>query len=413
MPVAFKNFSTQKNYRWIIVIVGFLLQITSLGFARFAYTVILPSMKNDLRFSNTRMGLLQTGIVTGYLLFSYLGGIFASRWNLIRVINLSVVMCGLAMIGLGFVSPFHLLFLLTLLVGVGSSGAYIPLVPLVIGWFSSKRSGLPLGLAFSGSGVGIILLGYFVPFLLAQLSPSGWRVSWISLGGMTLVTALVSFFLLKEWPGAEEKNSDVGSSHHIPISIWRLLVRNRSVFTILVVYFLIGFAYIMYATFFVTYAVEEVLVTKTEAGLMWSAFGVFSVLGCFLWGAISDFLGRKWTTAWDILILSASILISVLWVNRIGLYVSVILFAFALNGFITLIAAMFGDHVEVTVVGEIFGLSTLIHGLGMAIGASLTGYLKDLTSTFQVPFLVSGATVGFCFFIFILFYEKGKKAMVF
>jgi len=411
MSVVFKHSPIHKNYQWMIVLVGFLLQITSLGFARFAYTLILPAMKDDLQFSNTRMGILQTGIVTGYLFFAYLGGIFASRWSLIRVINLSVVMCGLAMIGLGLVSLFPLLFTLAFLVGAGSSGAYIPLVPLVIGWFSSKRSGLPLGLVFSGAGVGIIVVGYFVPFLLAQLSPWGWRVSWISLGGMTLVTALVSFFLLRERPKGVEENSELVDSHQTTTSIWRLLVRNRSVFTILVVYFLVGFAYIMYATFFVAYAVEEVLVTKTEAGLMWSAFGVFSVLGCFLWGTISDFFGRKWTTAWDILILSASIFVSVLWVCRAGLYVSVILFAFALNGFITLIAAMFGDHVEVTTVGEIFGFSTLIHGLGMATGASLAGYLKDLTSTFQVPFLVSGVTTGICLLIFVLFYEKGKKAM--
>jgi len=127
-------------------------------------------------------------------------------------------------------------------------------------------------------------------------------------------------------------------------------------------------------------------------------------------GAISDFLGRKVTTIWNILILSASIFISVLWTNRIGLYVSVILFAFALNGFITIIASMFGHHVDIPMVGEVFGLSTLIHGIGMAIGASLAGYLKDLTSTFQIPFLLSGAAVGFCFFIFILFYERRKKA---
>ena len=293
MPLTFKSSSTQKNYRWIIFIVGFLLQITSLGFARFAYTVILPSMKSNLGFSHTRMGLLQTGIVTGYLLFAYLGGMFASRWNLVKVINLSVIICGLAMIGLGLVSSFPLLFLLALLVGAGSSGTYIPLVPLIIGWFSSKKSGLPLGLTFSGSGVGIILVGYLVPFLLARLGSLGWRGSWISLGGMTLMTALVSFFLLRERPGSVEKNLDAHDGHPTPISVWKLLIRNHSVCTILVVYFLIGFAYISYATFFVTYAVEEVSVTRTEAGLMWSVFGVFSVVGCFSWGRFRIFLEER------------------------------------------------------------------------------------------------------------------------
>jgi len=44
---------------------------------------------------------------------------------------------------------------------------------------------------------------------------------------------------------------------------------------ILLIYFLVGLAYIMFATFFVTYAVEEVSVRGAEAGFMWSMFGIF------------------------------------------------------------------------------------------------------------------------------------------
>jgi len=58
---------------------------------------------------------------------------------------------------------------------------------------------------------------------------------------------------------------------------------------------------------------------------------------------------------WDLSILSASTFLSVFWATRIGLYVSVILFAFAFNGFITLIAAMFGDLVETARLGRSSG----------------------------------------------------------
>jgi len=112
---------------------------------------------------------------------------------------------------------------------------------------------------------------------------------------------------------------------------------------------------------------------------------------------------------WDLSILSASTFLSVFWATRIGLYVSVILFAFAFNGFITLIAAMFGDLVETARLGEVFGLSTLIHGLGMVVGASLAGYLRDVTSTFRVPFFLSGFIVSCCFFMFLLGNKKNRS----
>jgi MFS family permease len=401
--------SRERIDRWGIILIGFLLQVTSLGFGRFAYTVILPSMKSDLGFSHTQMGLLQTGIVTGYLLFAYLGGFLACRWTLVRTINLSVLACGLAMIGLGLVTPFWFLFILALITGAGASGAYVPLVSLIVGWFSSKRSGLPLGLAFSGCGVGIIWAGIFVPFLLAHGGPSAWRTSWISLGAMTLTVALISFFFLKDPPKGVENKVSKSELRSGPLGSWRFLSRNHSVRMILLIYFLVGLAYIMFATFFVTYAVEEVSVQGSEAGFMWSMFGIFSVLGCFLWGAVSDRFGRRQTMHWDLSILSVSTFLSVFWATRIGLYASVILFAFAFNGFITLIAAMFGDFVETERLGEVFGLSTLIHGLGMVLGASLAGLLRDMTLTFRIPFFLSGFIVSCCFFMFLWGDRKDKS----
>ena len=81
--------SYRETYFIVILVLGFLIQLTSLGFGRFAYTALLPSMKTDLGLSNTLMGFFQVGILTGYLLFAYLCSIFAKRWGLSIVVTAS------------------------------------------------------------------------------------------------------------------------------------------------------------------------------------------------------------------------------------------------------------------------------------------------------------------------------------
>jgi len=112
----------------------------------------------------------------------------------------------------------------------------------------------------------------------------------------------------------------------------------------------------------------------------------------------------------SLLLLSASILLSILWKEKTGLLISGALFAFTFNGLITLIASMFGDYIPISKMGRIFGISTLIHGVGQAAGVALAGYLKDLTATFVVPFLLSALIIGICpVFLLSLRDRKGRR----
>ena len=234
----------------------------------------------------------------------------------------------------------------------------------------------------------------------------GWRYAWFILGAGTLLVALASFFLLKENPSA----IDLQTGQNTRDFTMKMLYRDPSLRNILIVYLLVGFGYIMYATFVVAYAVEEIGLSVKEAGLIWSVVGLFAVAGCFFWGMISDHLGRKSMTIVSLLLLSASILLSILWKEKTGLLISGALFSFTFNGLITLIASMFGDYIPISKMGRIFGISTLIHGVGQAAGVALAGYLKDLTATFVVPFLLSALIIGICpVFLLSLKERKGRR----
>jgi len=394
-----------QRYFIVILVLGFLIQLTALGFGRFAYTALLPAMKSDLGLTNTHMGFFQVGILTGYLLFAYLCSAFVKRLGLSFVINASLALVGLAMMALGFTSSFYLWLILAFLIGAGAAGTYIPLIPLTIGWSSVRRSGGALGFALSGTGVGIIVVGFAAPVIMEQFGGGGWRHAWFIFGAASLLVWLAGVFLLKENPAFV----DGGTHRNARESSLGLLYRDRALRAILIVYIMVGLGYIAFATFAVAYAVEEIMLSAKEAGLLWSIFGLFSVFGCIFWGMVSDYMDRKAVTVINLLLLCASILLAVLWKEKAGLYLSGALFAFTFNGVIVLIAALFGDYIPMAKMSSIFGISTLIHGLGQVIGVALAGWLKDVTSTFVVPFFLSALIIGVSP-LFLLFLKEPEKS---
>lgn len=56
-----------KNY-WMFVITGMLLIVTTTGFGRMAYGVILPFMQEGMNFTTNQPGYLGTMLFLGYLL---------------------------------------------------------------------------------------------------------------------------------------------------------------------------------------------------------------------------------------------------------------------------------------------------------------------------------------------------------
>jgi MFS family permease len=403
-----RRLTDRRGYFVIVLVLAFLIQLTGLGFGRFAYTVLLPGMKADLSLSNTHMGFIQVAILAGYLIFAYLCSILVKRWGLAATINLSVTVVGLAMIALGLVSSFWLLLLLAFWVGAGAVGSYIPLIPLLIGWSSSRRSGSAIGIALSGTGVGILLTGTVASFVLDRYGAAGWRHGWIILGVVTLLVALAGFLLLREKEGLRQ---EPGEGDGIG-AVLRLLCSDPKLRAIMAVYLLVGFGYIMYGTFIVAYAIEEARFSTDEAGFLWALFGILSIAGCAFWGIVSDRLGRRVVNIIALSLLTASVVLAILWKAKAGLYLSSSLFAFTFNGVITLIAIMFGDHVPTAKMDRFFGVATLVHALAQAIGVGLAGWLKDLTATFVVPFIVSALTIALCPVLLMFMKERHGRGSV-
>jgi MFS family permease len=399
--------STMKafHYGWIIVGMGVLVKMAGLGFGRFAYPMLIPSMRESLGFNYVEMGLLSGAIMLGYLLFSLIGGILATRFGPKKTVIASLLCGSLSMFSIGKLSGFFPLLFFAFTMGAGGAGAHISITTLPMAWFEGRRLGRAVGVLTGGTGLGIIVTGLLLPYLLSHLGQEAWRLCWFLLALTTFTVAIGGWLFLKEKPGEISilsSNPDEDGKT-IPPSGRR---DTFSLKTIFIIYFIFGFAYNIYTTYFVAYMVEEIHIPEKTAGSLWAVFGWMCIVSGLVWGFLSDRLGRRRALLWNNGVISFALILPLCFHHVLILGLSILLFGFTFLGTVTIIAAAIGDQV-----GEkrasVYGLVTLVHGIGQLLGTTLGGTLRDLTGSFLFALLSS--LVGFLFCFTLTASSKRKK----
>ena len=390
------------QYGWVIVGVGVLVKMTGLGFGRFSYPMLLPNMRGSLGFNYIEMGLLSGAIMLGYLLFSLIGGMLATRFGPKRIVIASLLCGALSMFFISRLSGFFPLLFFNFTMGAGAAGSHISITTLPMAWFEERRLGRALGIVTGGTGLGIIVTGLLLPTLLSNLGKEAWRQCWSLLALITLLVAVIGWLLLREKPSQIIflPSSPDGDKESLLPKGKRNGLTLKAIF---IIYFIFGFAYNIYATYFVAYMVEEIRLSEKTAGNIWALFGWMCMGSGLIWGFISDRLGRRKALLWNNGIISFSVLLPLLFHQSFILGLSAFLFGATFLGTVTVIAASIGDQV-VEQRASVYGLVTLIHGIGQFLGTISGGYLKDLSGSFQSTLIVS--LIGFLLCILLTAINK-------
>ncbi|MDQ7785855.1 MAG: MFS transporter [Desulfomonilaceae bacterium] len=387
------------HYGWIVIFTGLLVTIGAHGFGRMSYTLILPAMKDGLHFNYTQLGLLGTGNFIGYLLMAIVGGFLAARFGTRIVIAAALVLMGVTMILTGMTETFRFAFGMRLLTGLGNGAAFVPAMALGSAWFSVRRRGLATGIVSAGIGSGTMIAGLVVPIILGTYGADGWRVAWYILGGAVLGIAGVAALLIRSRPddmglnlvgGDPATPSPASPKVAAPLN-WSGIYRMKAVWYLGVVYFMYGFSYIIYMTFFAAYLQKEMGLTSGQTGALWALVGGLSIFCGIIWGGLSDVLGRARGSALAFLVLSVSYAVFASVKTEMGYYVSAIVFGVTAWSIPTIMAAAAGDCVGPRLAPAGLGFITLFFGIGQALGPWVGGHLADLTGSFTGPFLLAVA----------------------
>jgi predicted MFS family arabinose efflux permease len=349
-------------YRWVIATMGVLTVMGALGFARFGYTMILPSMQEGLSLSEVQAGDLASGNLAGYLVLALVCGMLASRFGPRIVISISLAVVAVAMAATGIAPTYAAAFAGRVLTGMASGGANVPVMGLLASWFVSKQRGLASGIAVSGSSFGLLVTGVSIPQILHAYAGSGWRYAWFFLAALTAVVAVLCALLIRNGAGAA---AEPPGRTRLP---WRSIFTSRSVWSLSLIYAFFGFSYIVYATFFVRHLVADAGFTTESAGALWSLVGALSIASGFIWGAVSDRLGRKIGLALVFFLQCIAFSVFGLWKTGPGPYVSSMLFALTAWSIPAIMAATCGDLLGPRLAPGALGFLTFFFGIGQVAG---------------------------------------------
>jgi sugar phosphate permease len=390
-----RRLSIMIHYAWIIAFAGMLVTILAHGLGRMSYSVILPSMKDGLALTYTQLGSIAMGNFIGYLCLAITGGFLATRFGVRKVVFISLLVIGVSLFFTGFSDSFSFAFFMRLFAGAGNGSSYVPIMALPAAWFVAKKRGLATGIVSGGIGAGLFLSGIILPPVIAAFGKDGWRYAWYFMGITVFVLAFVCYVFLRNNP--KEKGLSIYGGKEEPkggpkvtlFSAFKDVVVETEIWKLGCVYFMYGFSYIIYLTFFVAYLTKEAGVNPVAAGRIFAVLGIFSIFCGVIWGGISDVLGRRYGSMLAYLTLALAYFVFAFWKDSTGFYVSAIIFGLAAFSIPTIMAAASGDAVGGKLAPAGLGFITLFFGIGQALGPVLGGWIKDSTGTFTNAFVLA------------------------
>ncbi len=209
-----------------------------LGIGRFAYSLVLPDMRDSLGWSYSTAGFMNTVNAIGYLAGALGAAPFVRRYGLFKTAWIGAIACVVSLALCALSSNFLIFSFARLMSGFGAAIAFVGggALAATIAQSRPAQSALLLSLFYTGPGTGLIVSGLVAPFLLQYFGPGSWWIVWVAL---TVVSAAMTIPLLFN-PIDTPANAASEAAPAIALKPMLLYLAG---------YFLFGAGYIAYMTF--------------------------------------------------------------------------------------------------------------------------------------------------------------------
>lgn len=376
------------DYGWVIVATGTLTIFASLGLARFALGMIMPSMGAGLGLSYAQLGWVGTANFLGYLAAVLVARPLAGRMGSRLLIAAALLLSGASMLLVSRAATYAGVVALYCVTGFGSGASNVPMMALVARWFEPARRGRAAGFVAIGSGFAIIFSGALIPYVNRLVGREGWRTSWMILGLCVTAIAVVALLLLRDAPASARPGAGAGATR-APAAGGR--EARGAVLVLGLLYAIFGYTYAIYVTFVVTMLVRERGFSEVVAGRFWSWVGLLSLLSGPVFGALSDRIGRRGglVAVFTVQALAYALAAADLPVGF--LYLSIGCFGIAAWSIPTIMIAAVTDHVGAERALGAFGVITFFFGIGQVAGPAMAGQLAQRAGSFSSSFAMAAA----------------------
>jgi sugar phosphate permease len=375
----------------------------------------MPVMQRDLGLSAIAVGWIFSSFRWGYALFQIPGGWFGDKVGPRRA--LACIVCWWSL----FTSLTALcwsaasLGACRFLFGVGEAGAFPIATRSLSYWMPPEERGFSQGLPHAASRLGAALTPPLVVILMIHF---GWRMPFFLFGLLGLTWAATWYWYYRDRPADhgsvnaaelavinQPEASAEGSLRSVP---WRIILRNRTVWMLAMMYFCYGYSIDIYLDWFPKYLYDSRGVNLKQMGVYASLPFIAGAAGNLLGGWLSDLWAARTgnlTTARRVIavlgfvIAAASILPATFTSHTTA---SVLFSCVSVFGLELTVGVSWAIPLDIggDFAGSIASIMNTFGNLGGAISPVLLGYLLG-SYGWNVPFIISSilciVAIFFCF----------------
>jgi MFS family permease len=391
-------------YGWVVVAVAFVTMGVGVN-ARTAFSLLFPPILDEFGWDRgMTAGAFSFGFLVAAVFSPLLGRLMDSRGpRVVMEMGVGLMAAGLLLAPL-VRQPWHLYATLGLLVGGGSvCMSYSAHSLFLPNWFVRRR-GLAISVAFSGVGVGSIIL---LPWLGTLIGDAGWRTACWVMGIVVLVLLAPLNLLLRRRPedlGLEPDGDRTAGSvaasrpSNVIDAAWAAVdwTLGRAVRTARFWWIAVGFFCGLYAWYAVqvhqTKYLVEIGFSPGDAAWALGFVSLTGIPGQIALGHLSDRIGREWV--WTVGSLGFAICYLSLLLLRDSptpalLYLMVVSQGMLGYGLTSVIGAIPAEIFQGRQYGTIYGTLMLASIAGGAAGPWVTGALYDATGSYALAFILA------------------------
>lgn len=354
---------------WLIVLGLSLGPAVSNGFARFAYGLVLPAMRDDLGWSYTEAGWINTANAIGYLLGAVLALALISRLGPALLFTGGMALTALSLVLSGLTDDFLLLSLWRILAGIGGAPVFIAGGVMASALFrdDKAKNALAIAVYFGGGGIGMIICGGALPYMVDWFGIGVWPLTWLLVGVLSYLCFLPGYWAAAASPAPPP--APKGDAGRLP---------SAAMFCAEAAYFCFGLGYVIYITFLIAWLYNQ----GAETGLIawtWAIMGLAVWLSPFAWSRVLAAAEGGRAIALTSLAVGLGILVPLVDASLIGVTASALLVGGSFFMVPTSVTTFSRKNLPQTQWGKAVARFTVIFSVGQIIGPTGAGYLADIT----------------------------------
>jgi predicted MFS family arabinose efflux permease len=365
-----------------LILILSLTPTVGLGIGRFAYSLVLPDMRDALGWSYSAAGFMNTINAAGYLAGALMASRLTKRFGLSAAVRWGTLACVVSLALCALSGNFIVLSFARLLSGLGAAAGFVAggALAAMISQSRPSRANFLLSLFYAGPGLGILSSGLIAPFVLQAFGPGSWWIVWWA---MTVLGVLMTIPLMLT---PIDANAGIAEAAPSKFAI-------RPVLVYLAGYFLFGAGYIAYMTFMIAY-VRDAGGGAAAQSAFWCLIGLSAFATPWVWRRVLARNSGGISTAIILGVNAVGASLPLFGHSALLLAISALVFGVAFFAVVGSTTAFVRFNYPPSAWPAGIAAMTIAFGIGQTLGPIAVGAVTDAMGSLSYALNVSAAMLG-------------------